>query len=177
MRPSGKSTRLSLTALTSVDVAIASGAASSTRTPVAASAVALNLAAARGAYWTHAMIASTGTAAHAVVFIAQASARQVSAMTGGSVTPSASGKAITGEATASAVAPAMRVRQCGQSRNRCGEATTKAAAITTIVVIVTQIRVSPSTPWMPTARGRPKTSIRGRYGLYAFQPVSWPGGR
>jgi len=62
------------------------------------SAVALNLAAARGAYCTHAMIASTGTAAHAVVFIAQAtastraalptlprsaqaSARQVSAMT------------------------------------------------------------------------------------------------
>ena len=129
-----------MTALTSVDVAIASGAASSARTPVAASAVALNLAAARGAYWTHAMIASTGTAAHAVVFIAQAaastraalttlprsaqaSARQVSAMTGGSVTPSASGNAITGEATASAVAPAMRVRQCGQSRNRCGEAT------------------------------------------------------
>ena len=66
------------------------------------------------------MIASTGTAAHAVVFIAQAtastrpartsfprlaqaSARQVSAITGGSVTPSVSGKAISGDATEIAV--------------------------------------------------------------------------
>src|SRR4029077_11146541 len=117
---------------------IASGAASSARTPVAASAVALNLAAARGAYWTHAMIASTGTTAHAVVLIAQAtastraalttlprsaqaSARQVSAMTGGSVTPSASGKAITGEATASAGAPAVGGRAGGgEQRGGCG---------------------------------------------------------
>src|ERR1700761_7888136 len=133
VRPSGKSIRFCLTAVTSVDVAIASGAASSARTAVAARAVALNLAAARGAYWTHAMIASTGTTAHAVVFIAQAtastraalttlprsaqaSARQVSAMTGGAGAPSAGGKGITGEATARAGAPGMGGWQGGASR-------------------------------------------------------------
>ena len=149
---------------------------------VAPIAVTLNLAAARGAYCTHAMIASTGTAAHAVDFIAhaaasaraawtslprpaQASDRHVKAMTGGSVTPTVSGNAISGEATARAVAPATRARHCGQSRSLCGDATVKAAATSTIVVIVTQIRVSPSMPPRPAARGRPKSSMTGRYGL------------
>ncbi len=150
--------------------------------PVAPIAVALNRAAARGAYRTHAMIAITGTAAHAVDFIAQAAAsarpartslpwpaqasdRHVRAMTGGSVTPTVSGNAISGEATARAVTPATRARQRGQSRSLCGDATVKAAATSAIVVIVTQIRVSPSTPARPAARGRPNSSMTGRYGL------------
>src|SRR5215469_6875461 len=150
--------------------------------PVATMAVAPNLAAARGAYLTHAMIASTGTAAQAVVFIAQAtastkpartslpllaqaSARQMSAITGGSVTPSASGKAITGDAMASAVIVATRPRQAAQSRSLSGDITAKAAATSAIVVSVTQIRGSPRAPESPAERGRPNNSMTGRYGL------------
>src|SRR5579872_2707126 len=77
------------------------------------------------------MTASTGTTAQAVVFIAQATpsarpaltslprpaqarTRQVSAMIGGSVTPTASGNAMSGEATATAVHQATRLRQSRQ---------------------------------------------------------------
>src|SRR6516162_9578069 len=179
VRPRGKAIRFCLTAS---GVAIAAGAASSARMPVVPTAVAVNRAEARGAYWTHAMIASTGTAAHAVVFIAQAtastkpartslprltqaSARQVSAITGGSVTPSASGKAITGDAAASAVSVATRTRQSAQSRSLSGDITAKAAATSAIVVSVTQIRGSPRAPARPAERGRPNNSMTGRYGL------------
>ena len=99
--------------------------------PVTATVVAVSRAAARGAYRTHAMTASTGTTAQAVVFIAQAtpsarpartslprpaqaSTRQVSAMIGGSVTPTASGNAMSGEATATAVHQATRPRHWAQ---------------------------------------------------------------
>src|SRR5579863_10249392 len=109
------------------------------------------------------MTASTGTTAQAVVFIAQATpsarpalaslprpaqarTRQVSAIIGGSVTPTASGNAMSGEATATAVHQETRLRQSWHPRGRCGATAAKAAAISTTVVSVVQIRGSPRTP-------------------------------
>ena len=89
----------------------------------------------------------------------------MSAITGGSVTPSASGKAITGDATASAVSVATRTRQSAQSRSLSGDITAKAAATSAIVVSVTQIRGSPRAPERPAERGKPNSSMTGRYGL------------
>ncbi len=102
-------------------VASAFGAAASASRTAAPMTAPVNLAATRGDSRTQVMTASTGTTAHAVDFIAhatastsrradelvpgpaRASARQVSAMIGGSVTPTVSGKAMSGEATEIAV--------------------------------------------------------------------------
>src|SRR5579871_6800647 len=101
-------------------VASAFGAAASAIRTAAPMTVPVNLAAARWDTRTQVMTASTGTTAHAVDFIAHATAstsaarmkrrraararaRQVSAMIGGSVTPTVSGKATSGEATEMAV--------------------------------------------------------------------------
>lgn len=171
-----------MTELTANGDASASGAATIARRPVRPTAVAVNRPAARGAYRTHAMTARTGITAHAVVFIAQAmastaparislprpaqaSVRQVSAMIGGSVSPTESGNAMIGEATASALNSAARFRHCPQSRTRCGEAMTNAAMSAAAVVSVVQIRGSPSTPERPADAGRPNSCISGRYGL------------
>src|SRR6185437_1865845 len=113
-------------------VASASGAAASASRTAAPMTEPVNLAATRGYSRTQAMAASTGTTAHAVDFIAHATARakaarmnrgwgvparararQVSAMIGGSVTPTVSGKAMSGEAAEIAVSTATRRRQSG----------------------------------------------------------------
>src|SRR6185437_5862329 len=97
-------------------VASAFGATASASRTAAPMTVPVNLTATRGDARTQVMTASTGTTAHAVDFIAHATAstsaarmnwcraarasvRQVSAMIGGSVTPTVSGKATSGEAT------------------------------------------------------------------------------
>src|SRR5712672_3319966 len=84
------------------------------------------------------MTAKTGTSGHAVYLRAQAtataravrssqprqrkaSARMVTAMTGGSVMPSTRGNAMTGEATAMAVIRATRSRQGRQVLTLCSE--------------------------------------------------------
>jgi len=86
-------------------------------------------------------------------------------MTGGSVTPTASGNAMTGETVATVVSQARRLRHWRQFRIRCGETTVNAAASAAIVTSVVQILGSPRTPASPAARGRPKISMNGRYGL------------
>jgi hypothetical protein len=73
--PSGYSIRFCLTALTALADARAAGAPTAARITVSPMAEAANRAAARGVYRTHAITPSTGITAHAVVFIAQASAR------------------------------------------------------------------------------------------------------
>src|SRR5258707_11016939 len=112
-------------------VASAFGAAASASRTAAPTAAPVNLAAARSDSLDQTSTASTGTTAHAVDFIAQAtastsaarrnwrraasaSARQVSAMMGGSVTPTVSGNATSGEATAIAVSPATDARLTGR---------------------------------------------------------------
>src|ERR1700675_1218248 len=100
-------------------VASAAGAAASASRTAAPTTVPVNLTATRWDARTQVMTASTGTTAQAGDFIAQATAstgaarrnwgrgcapasasvRQVSAMMGGSVTPTVSGKATSGEAT------------------------------------------------------------------------------
>jgi hypothetical protein len=145
----------------------------------------VNLTAVRGEARTQVKTASTGTTAHAVDFIAQATAstsaarmnpgrgfalararvRQVSAMIGGSVTPTVSGKATSGEATEIAASTAVRRRQSRQPRTGWGEMSAKAAVSATTVTSEVQILGSPSNPGSPASRGRPNSSISGRYGL------------
>src|SRR5215831_12611513 len=91
------------------------------------------------------MTAKTGRTGQAVYFIAQAiamarlarpiqpretqaRATQISARTGGSVMPSASGNAITGEAIAITVTRMTRSRQLAQPRSPCGAMMAKATA-------------------------------------------------
>jgi hypothetical protein len=63
-----------LTALTAAAVASAAGAAAAARITVSPIAAAVNRVATRGEYRTHAITASTGITAQAVVFMAHASA-------------------------------------------------------------------------------------------------------
>ena len=156
-----------------VSAAGASAAASATAVP---SVVTTNLTAARPPSRTATMTASTARAGQAVYFIAQATprttagcqlsprrrvrsarARQVRAITGGSVMPMASGKAMTGDETAAAARPRARPRRPAVIRKVANSRPNVAAA--------SQGRGSPRMPGRPRAFGRPKTAITGRYGL------------
>ena len=160
-------------------VASAFGAAArASRTP-APTTMPVNLTAVLRDSRNQAMTASTGTTAQAVDFIAQATAstraartnrrrdararvRHVSAMTGGSVTPTVSGKPTSGEDTAIAVSTATRSRR---SLPPPGTMSAKAAVSATTVTNEVQTLGSPSSPGRPASRGRPNSSISGRYGL------------
>ena len=125
--------------------------------------------------------ANTGTAGQAVAFIAHATpsaaaarnnpdgraisarVRSISAMTGGSVMPTASGNAITGEAAKKTVDSKMLYRH--ESQCRCGAATMNAAQIRAMETAVSHSRGSPNRPVTPSAFGMPKTAMTGRYGL------------
>ena len=123
----------------------------------------------------------TGTAGHAVAFMAaatpraaaarispdglaiSASVRNISAITGGSVIPTASGNAITGEAAMNTVDSRTPCRQPSQCR--CGAATLNAAQINTMDTAVSHTRGSANNPVAPSALGIPNTAMTGRYGL------------
>jgi hypothetical protein len=120
----------------------------------------------------------TGTAGHAVAFIAHAipraiaalktpegraisaRVRNISAITGGSVIPIASGNAITGEATTNKVDSLTWCRHSSQPR--CGVAMRNASQIRASETAASQIRGSPSRPLAPSAFGSPNTAITGR---------------
>jgi hypothetical protein len=125
--------------------------------------------------------AKTGTAGQAVAFIAHATpraraarnspdgraisarVRNINAMTGGSVIPTASGNAITGEAAKKTVDSVVLCRH--PSHRRCGAATVNAAQISAMDTAVSHSRGSANSPEAPSARGRPNTAMTGRYGL------------
>ena len=65
---------------------------------------------------------------------AQARAKHIRAMTGGSVMPTASGSASTGEATANTAHHAATLRQAPQREERCGATIQNAAASSTAEV-------------------------------------------
>ena len=81
-------------------------------------------------------------------------------MMGGSVTPTVSGNATSGEATAIAVSRATAARLTGR-----GAMVAKAAASAATVTSEVQILGSPSSRGRPALRGSPNSSISGRYGL------------
>ena len=142
-------------------------------------------AAKRQAFLTPSRAASiavkTGTAGQAVAFMAAATprapaarvspdglaisarVRNISAMTGGSVIPTASGNAITGEAAMKTVDSSTRCRQSSQCR--CGAATLNAAKISAMDTAVSHTRGSPNSPVAPSALGIPNSAMTGRYGL------------
>ena len=123
----------------------------------------------------------TGTAGQAVAFMAHAtpraaaarispdgraisaSVRNISAITGGSVIPTASGNAITGEAAMNTVDSSTPCRQPSQCR--CGAATLNAAKINAMDTAVSHTRGSPNSPVAPSALGIPNSAMTGRYGL------------
>ncbi len=129
------------------------------------------------------MAAITGRAGQAMAFIAQAtpmarpasagcdrravraSARHISASSGGSVMPTASESAQIGEATASTAYRRTSPRQDAQRLARCGMPRLNAAANTAVDATASQGLGSPSRPGSPAAFGRPKAVIAGRYGL------------
>ena len=137
--------------------------------------------------------ANTGTAGQAVAFIAHATprataarnspdgraisarVRSISAITGGSVIPTASGNAITGEAAKNTVDSRVSCRHSAQ--RRCGAATVNAAQISAIDTAVSHSRGSANRPEAPSALGSPNTAMTGRYGLYDSQVSSAPAGR
>jgi hypothetical protein len=87
-------------------------------------------------------------------------------MMGGSVTPTVSGKAMSGEATEIAVRTAThRRRSLPELAAKPGATSAKAAASPTTVTSEVQILGSPSSPGNPASRGRPNSSMSGRYGL------------
>ena len=124
---------------------------------------------------------NTGTAGQAVAFMAHATpsapaarirpdgraisarVRNISAMTGGSVIPTASGNAITGEAAMNTVDSMTLLRQSSQCR--CGAAIVNAAQINAIDTAVSHTRGSASRPFAPSAFGIPNTAMTGMYGL------------
>ena len=69
------------------------------------------------------------------------------------------------KATANTAHHAAARRQAPHPWARCGAPIQNAAASRTAVAAVSHSLVSPSTPRRPTAHGRPKTVIAGRYGL------------
>ena len=118
------------------------------------------------------MAVSTGSAGHAValsahatpmttaavhsrggdVWLSTASATQTRPSTGGSVMPSASGKAITGEATAS------RLQRSASRRPDIRRARANSPTVAT----ASQGRVSPASAVSPMARGSPNRAMAGR---------------
>ena len=127
------------------------------------------------------MAVKTGTAGHAVAFMAAATpraaaarispdglaisarVRNISAITGGSVIPTASGNAITGEAAMNTVD--IRTLYRHESQCRCGAATVNAAKSKAMDTAVSHTRGSPSRPFAPSALGIPNSAMTGRYGL------------
>ena len=124
------------------------------------------------------MALTTGTAGHAVAFIAHATpsataalntpdglaisarVRNISAITGGSVIPIASGNAITGEAAtnrADSMTWRLHSWQC-----RCGAAMLNASQIRVMDTTVSHTRGSASRPVAPSAFGSPNTAMTGR---------------
>ena len=121
---------------------------------------------------------TTGSMGHAVAFIAHATprasaalntpegraisarVRNISAMTGGSVIPIASGNAITGEATTNRVDSLTWCRHSSQCW--CGTAMRNASQIKASDTAASQIRGSPSRPVAPSAFGSPNTAMTGR---------------
>src|SRR5262249_61432823 len=89
-----------------------------------------------------------------------ASVRNSKAMTGGSVMPTASGNAITGEAAKRTVDSVVLRRQ--PTQRRCGAATVNAAQISAIDTAVSHSRGAAKTPEAPSAPGRPNTAPTGR---------------
>jgi hypothetical protein len=89
--------------------------------------------------------------------------RNISAITGGSVMPTASGNAITGEAAKNAVDSSVLYRH--GSHRRCGAATVNAAKISVMDTAVSHTRGSANRPEAPSALGMPNTAMAGRYGL------------
>ncbi len=157
---------------------IPAGASAAVNAIAVPSAVALNLAAARPPSLAMTMTTSTARAGQAVYFIAQttprttagcqrpppnlissASARQVSAITGGSVIPSASGNAITGEEMARAARPNAVTGVCPIRLIRLIR---KAANRSRNVAAASHGRGSARIPGRPSAFGSPKTAITGR---------------
>src|SRR6516162_632912 len=165
----------------------ASAAASAMAVP---SVMAANLTAARPPSLAATMTVSTASAGQAVYFIAQATprtaagcqaspvirmssarARQVRAITGGSVMPIASGKAITGDERAAAARqsamPRLDVIRLGTAQLAANllAVTRNVANSRPNVTAASNGRGSPRMPGRPSAFGRPNTAITGRYGL------------
>jgi hypothetical protein len=187
VRPSGKSTVFCRKEVGSDSaagaMAVASATASSRATPTNRHiALMPSLVAMKAAI--------TGIAGQAVDFIAEAtpsttpahmdrrpgraasaSVTSSSAMTGGSVMPTLSGNAITGEEAANTVASSTCREQDPQAR--CGAASQNAAASSTTEKIAIHSRGSPNRPVAPSALGMPKIAINGRYGLYESQESIW----
>ena len=84
-------------------------------------------------------------------------------MTGGSVMPTASGNAITGEAAKKTVDSKTLYRH--ESQCRCGAATRNATQISAMETAVSHSRGSANKPVAPSAFGKPNTAMTGRYGL------------
>jgi hypothetical protein len=82
------------------------------------------------------------------------------AITGGSVIPTASGNAITGEAAMKTVDSTTLRRH--ESQCRCGAAMANAAQINATDTTVSHSRGSPNRPDAPSALGSPNIAITGR---------------
>jgi len=162
-------------------LASASGANRTASTPAITTVAAAKRQAFRAPSRAASIAVKTGTAGQAVAFMAHATpsaaaalispdgraisarVRNISAMTGGSVIPTASGNAITGEAAMNTVDSSTSYRQPSQCR--CGAATLNAAKINAMDTAVSHTRGSPNRPCAPSAFGIPNTAMTGRYGL------------
>jgi hypothetical protein len=192
VRPSGNATTFWKNAPGLVTRA---GAVAATSAPAVTTEAAANLLAARVPSRAASRTAIIGSAGQAVAFIAQAkpmtrpaatgregrttsaSARHSSASTGGSVMPTASGSAHSGEASASMVNRVTDRRQPGHRDAPCGVPRLNEAASNPAVARASHGLVSAARPARPAAFGRPNMAITGRYGLYEVQPTSCPAGR
>src|SRR5215470_9262085 len=105
--------------------------------------------------------ASTGCERRAV----SASARHISASTGGSVMPTASERARMGEATPSTAYRRADLRQEAHPVTECGKPRPNATASNAADASASQGLGSPISPGSPAAFGRPKTVMAGKYGL------------
>jgi adenosylhomocysteinase len=178
VRPSGNSTVFCRNEYGLVSAAGAIATASNTASPTAVTRK-------RQAFFAPSRAPSiavkTGTAGHAVAFMAHATPRaaaarirpdgraisanetNISAITGGSVIPSASGNAIIGEAAMKTVDSRTPCRQSSQCR--CGAAILNAPQIKAMDTAVSHTRGSANKPLAPSAFGIPNTAMTGRYGL------------
>ena len=178
VRPSGNSTVFCRNAY---GLASAAGASATDRTMATTPVTPTKRQADRAASRAASIAPRTGTAGQAVAFMAHATprataarytldgrairarVRNISAITGGSVMPTASGNAITGEAAMKMVDSSTLYRH--QVQCRCGAATANATQISAMEVAVSQSLGSANKPDAPRALGSPNTAIRGRYGL------------
>jgi hypothetical protein len=178
VRPSGNST---VFCTNEYGLASASGAITTASTPAITTVAAAKRQARRAPSRAASIAVKTGTAGQAVAFMAAATPRaaaaryrpdgraisarvtNISAITGGSVIPTASGNAIIGEAARKTVDSRTPYRH--ESQCRCGAAMANAAQIKAIEVAVSHTRGSPHRPVAPSAFGMPNTAMTGRYGL------------